>query len=141
MTKLLVVFGATGQQGGSVVNFVLNDPELSREYKLRAVSRDKNSNAAKALTVKGAEVVEANPNNASSLTPALQGAHTVFSMTFPEPNDMRSSEIRQGKAMVDAAVAAGAQYFIFSTLPNVTKISGGKYTKVLTFDMKAEVEE
>jgi uncharacterized protein YbjT (DUF2867 family) len=40
MSKLLVFFGATGNQGGSVVNFVLNDPTLSKEYKIRAVTRD-----------------------------------------------------------------------------------------------------
>jgi hypothetical protein len=43
MSKVLVVFGATGQQGGSVVNCVINDPELSKQYKVRGVTRDHQS--------------------------------------------------------------------------------------------------
>jgi hypothetical protein len=39
MAKILAVFGATGVQGGSVINHVLNDPELSKEYEIRAVSK------------------------------------------------------------------------------------------------------
>lgn len=40
MAKVLTVFGATGQQGGSVVEYVLNDPELFKKYKVRAITRD-----------------------------------------------------------------------------------------------------
>ena len=39
MSKLLVVFGATGQQGVSVVNYVLKDPTLSKQFKIRAITR------------------------------------------------------------------------------------------------------
>ena len=52
MSKTLVVFGATGQQGASVVDFVLNDPELSQLYKIRAITRDVNSPKAKELSQK-----------------------------------------------------------------------------------------
>lgn len=141
MSKLLVVFGATGQQGGSIVDFVLNDPELSKQFEIRGISRDRNSSAAKALTAKGVEVVEADSNNPESLGAAVEGAHTVFSMTFPDFKDVKGSEVRQGKAVVDASIAAKAHYIIFSTLPNVTKLTGGKYTNVVSFDAKAEVEE
>ena len=49
-------------------------------------------------------------------------------------------EIAQGKAMADAAVAAGASLLIWSSLPHISKISNGKFTKVYHFDSKAEVE-
>ena len=49
-------------------------------------------------------------------------------------------EIAQGKAMADAAVAAGAELFIWSSLPNVTAMTHGKLTQVAHFDSKAEVE-
>ena len=42
---------------------------------------------------------------------------------------------------MDAAKAAGARLLVFSGLPNVTKISGGKNTGVHHFDSKAEVVE
>lgn len=49
MSKILAVFGATGQQGGSVIDYVLNDPELSQKYKIRAITHDANSEKAKRL--------------------------------------------------------------------------------------------
>jgi uncharacterized protein YbjT (DUF2867 family) len=55
--------------------------------------------------------------------------------------DARNVEFAQGKGVVDVAVAEGVQYMIFSTLPHISKISGGKYTKVAAFDAKAEIED
>ena len=43
--------------------------------------------------------------------------------------------------MADAAVAAHARYFIFSTLPHAGRISGGKFKKLASFNAKAETEE
>lgn len=141
MNKVLVVFGATGQQGGSVVDHVINDRGLLKQYTIRAICRDTSSEGAQQLAKKGVEVVAANPDDVTTLQPALTGAHTVFAMTFPDFMDVKNSEVRQGRAIVDAAVAQNVQYFIFSTLPWVSKISGGKYMKVEGFDAKAEVEE
>lgn len=139
--ELLVVFGATGNQGSSVINFVLNDPELSQKYSIRAIGRDTSSRAMQSLSSKGVETVSANPDDESTLPAALKDAHTVFAMTFPSYTDVKATEIRQGRAIADAAVSAGVQYLIFSTLPYVTKMTNGKYTKVEGFDAKAEVEE
>lgn len=82
MSKVLAVFGATGQQGGSVVDYVLNDPELSRRYKIRAITRDLNSEKAKQLK-KQVEVVQGDVLDRASLETALTGAHTIFAMTTP----------------------------------------------------------
>ena len=49
-------------------------------------------------------------------------------------------EIAQGKAMADAAVAEGVDLLIWSSLPNVTKMTEGKLTGVKHFDSKATVE-
>jgi uncharacterized protein YbjT (DUF2867 family) len=56
--KTVVVFGATGIQGGSVAKALLNDPISARHFKIRAVTRDPTKPAAKALVVRGAEVVK-----------------------------------------------------------------------------------
>lgn len=61
MSKILTVFGATGNQGGSVIEAILADPALSKEYKIRAITRDTSKPAAKALAAKGAEVVSVRP--------------------------------------------------------------------------------
>ena len=50
-------------------------------------------------------------------------------------------EVAQGKAIADAAIAMGVKLIIWSSLPNVTRMTGGKLTKVHHFDSKAKVEE
>jgi uncharacterized protein YbjT (DUF2867 family) len=57
MSKIFTVFGATGNQGGSVVRHVLDHPELSKTYKIRAITRDVSKPASLALKDKGCEVV------------------------------------------------------------------------------------
>ena len=142
MCKLLVVFGATGQQGGSIISNVLDDAELSKQYKIRGITRDPSSSAAEALKKRGVDVAKADMTDPSSLSSVLKGAHTVFFLTAPVMGaDAKNEEFAQGKGVVDVAVAEGIQYMIFSTLPHVTRISGGKYTKVAAFDAKAEIED
>ncbi|KFY20672.1 hypothetical protein V491_03526 [Pseudogymnoascus sp. VKM F-3775] len=140
MSNILAILGATGQQGGSVLNFVLNDPELSQKYKIRAITRDVNSEKAKKLQEK-VEVVQGDVNDQASLKTALAGVHTVFSVTTPSfgPNALED-EYKVGKSIADIAVESGAQYIIFSTLPAVKEISGGKYANVFPFDSKAKIE-
>ena len=141
MSKVLAVFGATGQQGGSVINYVRNDPELSQKYKIRAITRDVNSEKAKRLKEK-VEVVPGDVLDRASLETALTGAHTVFAMTTPSFGpDGLEVEYNSGKTIADVAVENGAEYIIFSTLPPVKEISGGKYTKVTPFDAKAKAEQ
>jgi uncharacterized protein YbjT (DUF2867 family) len=81
MSKILIVFGATGQQGGSVIDYVINDPQLSKQYKVRGVTSDPSKPAAHALEEKGVEVVKGHVENKGSLMQVMQGAHTVFGMT------------------------------------------------------------
>lgn len=77
MSKILAIFGATGNQGGSLVDYVLVDPVLSKEYNIRAITRDASSPAAKVLQDRGIEVVAAEDYEAATLSEALKGAHTV----------------------------------------------------------------
>jgi uncharacterized protein YbjT (DUF2867 family) len=53
--KLLVVFGATGIQGGSVVKAILGDAKLSETWAVRGITRDTSKPSAKALEALGAE--------------------------------------------------------------------------------------
>lgn len=78
MSKLLVILGATGQQGGSIISYVLNDSVLAKEYKLRGVSRDPSTSLAQDLIRKGVEIVKADVNAPESLKNAFKDAHTVF---------------------------------------------------------------
>ncbi|KAJ1559234.1 hypothetical protein HK405_011486, partial [Cladochytrium tenue] len=56
-------------------------------------------------------------------------------------NPSKDREVAFGKAIADAAVAAGTQYIVWSTLPHANRRSGGRLTHVAHFDGKAEVEE
>ena len=142
MSQILAVFGATGQQGSSVVDYVLHDPELSQKYKIRAITRDVNSEKSKQLKEEKVEVVQGDVLKRASLETALTGVHTVFAMTTPSFDpDGFEVEYNSGKTIADVAVEKGAEYIIFSALPPVKEISGGKYTKVTHFDAKAKVEQ
>lgn len=141
MGKLLVVFGATGNQGVSVINKILGDTMLSEMFDIRAITRDPTNPKALLLKDKGVEVLKGELNENLSITEAVKGAHTVFAATVSNygPNGIQS-EIQQGKSLVDAAVSAGVENFIWSTNINATYISSGKIP-VPQFDAKAEVED
>ncbi|GKZ79241.1 hypothetical protein AnigIFM56816_003126 [Aspergillus niger] len=142
MSKILVVVGATGQQGSSIINSILSDPKLSPEYTIRGTTRDPNSPKAQALAAKGIEIVAANFNEPESLQRAFTGAHTVFANT-PTIYDGHTyeHEVAHGRALIDAAVAVGVPFYIYSTLPSISKISQGWLKNGGHFDGKEEVEQ
>jgi uncharacterized protein YbjT (DUF2867 family) len=142
MSKLLTILGATGNQGGSLANYVVSDPILSKEYSIRAVTRDTQKPAAKALAAKGIEVVQGDLDDIDSIKAAFKGTHTVFAVTTTIYDEqLKAREVRQGNFLADAAVEASVQYLIWSTLPSPTLESKGKYAKVESFDSKYEVEQ
>ncbi|KAK4233495.1 hypothetical protein C8A03DRAFT_38785 [Achaetomium macrosporum] len=140
MSQLLVIFGATGQQGGSLAEFVLSDPALSARYKIRGIARDTSNPAAEALRAKGAEIVSADLDDPASLKTALAGADTVFITTRTIYDEqVKEREVRQGRNAADAAVAVGAKYIIYSTEVHCEVITKGKY-RVAAYDSRGEVE-
>ncbi|KAI1756247.1 hypothetical protein F4782DRAFT_537999 [Xylaria castorea] len=140
MVKLLTVFGATGQQGGALINYILENQALFADFSLRGVTRDATKPAATALGGRGVDIVEADLNIPSTLTKAVAGSHAVFAVTNFWEEASATIEISQGKAIADAAVAAGARQIIWSSLPNVSEMTGGRITSMKHFDSKAEVE-
>ena len=56
--KIVVVFGATGVQGGSVIKSILGDPRTAEEFKIRGITRDPSKPNAQALTKQGVECVK-----------------------------------------------------------------------------------
>ncbi|CDK27669.1 unnamed protein product [Kuraishia capsulata CBS 1993] len=142
MTKLLVVFGATGNQGGSVIRTVLGTKELSTTYKVRAVTRDSTKPAALKLKELGAEVVEADYNDQPAISKALYGADTVFAVTMTgfETIGSLTIEYEQGKLIADESVKAGARYLIWSTSVDVERATNGQLS-VPHFQVKYNVEK
>ncbi|CAK1355981.1 NmrA-like family domain-containing protein 1 [Cercospora beticola] len=139
--KLLVVFGATGNQGGSVIDLVLSTPDLSSKYSLRGITRSTSSPKAQALTSKGVEMVSADLNDPSSLQSALQGAYGVYGITDFWSLMSKEKEITQGKAIFSAARSSGVKHLVFSALPYAEKLTNGQLAHVEHFDSKAIVKE
>ncbi|RDW82995.1 hypothetical protein BP5796_04486 [Coleophoma crateriformis] len=139
--KVLVVFGATGNQGGSVVNSILSDPIASARFHIRGITRDISKPAALALADKGVETVQADLQEKDSLRKALDNAYAVFAVTnFWEHLDV-TLEVQQGKNIADVAKELNIEHLIWSGLPNVAKISNNKFSKVYHFDGKAEITD
>jgi len=126
--KRIAVIGATGQQGGGVVRAL----QASGQFKVRALTRnpDKHRELAE-------EIVEADLGSPETLKAAFAGAHGAFLVTnFQEAG---SDELQQATAAIGAAKDAGVKHFIWSTLPDVEAISGGKFD-VPHFTGKAKID-
>jgi uncharacterized protein YbjT (DUF2867 family) len=143
--KIIAVMGATGSQGGGLVQAILNDP--SGAFAARAITRDVNSDKAKALAKAGAEVVAANIDDEASLKKAFSGAYGAYCVTFFWAHFSPEKEQANAATMARAAKAAGLQHVIWSTLEDTRKwiplsdnrmpTLQGKY-KVPHFDAKGE---
>ena len=125
--KLIAVIGATGQQGGAVVRAL----QAGGQFTVRALTRNPGKHRELAE-----EVVEADLDRRETLKAAFEGAHGVFLVTnfWEEGTD----ELKQATAAVRAAKDTGVKHFVWSTLPNVEAISGGKFD-VPHFTGKAKI--
>ena len=146
--KIIAVVGATGAQGGGLVRAIASDPASG--FVARALTRDVNSEKAKALARLGAEVVAANVDDVESLKKAFAGAYGAFCVTFFWDHFSPERELAQATALAQAAKAAGIQHAVWSTLEDTRKwvplndnrmpTLMGKY-KVPHLDAKGEADE
>jgi hypothetical protein len=157
-SKLIVVIGATGLQGGSVARLFATKPG----WRVRGITRnpDKPSNAA--LRESGIELVAADLEDPESLDKAFAGANVIFAntdfwqflndpstyataeATGKKPNQIAfDREVQQGKNAVDIAAkhVSTLDLFIWSSLSDTKKWSKGEYTWNLHFDAKAAVTD
>ncbi|NWU43407.1 NMRL1 protein, partial [Hylia prasina] len=134
--KLIVVFGATGAQGGSVARALLDEGT----FKVRAVTRRPGKKEAKELRRRGAEVVKADQDDEASLERALAGAYGAFIVTDFWEHCSKEKEIEQGQRLADLSKRLGLRHVVFSGLENVHQLTGGRL-EVLHFDGKGMVGE
>lgn len=116
-TRTIAVVGATGAQGGALVRAIAADP--SGAFTARAITRDPDSDKARALAELGAEVVRADLDYPASLERAFAGAHGVYCVTNFWEHFSPEKEITQATNMARAAKAAGAEHVIWSTLEDM----------------------
>lgn len=112
--KIIAIVGATGAQGGGLARAIFNDPESP--FRARAITRNAGSDKARELTRFGAEVVEADLDDAESLKRAFQGAHGAYCVTNFWEHFSPEKEVAQAANMAEAARAAGLAHVIWSTL-------------------------
>jgi len=121
--EIISVTGATGQQGRAVAKKLLADG-----WKVRALTRDPNKPAAQELKSLGAEVVPGDMDKPAELDAAFKGAYGVFSVqNFWLPNVGFEGEVKQGKAVADAAKAAGVQHLVYSSVGSAHRGMGQKH--------------
>ncbi|KAJ7111477.1 hypothetical protein C8R44DRAFT_985563 [Mycena epipterygia] len=136
-TRIVSVFCATGSQGSSAVAALLKNGTFTP----RALTRDPTSEAALRLKASDVEVVQVDVNDKASIVSALRGSEAVFGVTVLERVPGDPTEYNQGKNMIDAAKEVGVKFFVFSSLPSFTKLSGGKLTAANPFEAKARIQE
>ncbi|KAJ7046214.1 hypothetical protein C8F04DRAFT_1248470 [Mycena alexandri] len=140
---IITIFGANGTQGSAVLEAVLADGKFTP----RAVSRSLESPGSKTLIARGIEVAVANLFDKGSVVNAMRGSEAVYAVTnFWDPavssaDPEGKGELIQGKNLVDAAKEVGVKFFIWSSLPNATRLSKGLYKHIYHFDNKAEIED
>ena len=143
--KIIAVVGATGAQGGGLARAILND--RNGPFAARALTRDVNSDKAKALAAAGAEVVAADVDDVESLKRAFKGAYGAYCVTFFWNHFSPEREQVNAANMANAAKDAGLRHVIWSTLEDTRKFVPltdnrmptlmGRY-KVPHFDSKGE---
>lgn len=156
--KLVVVVGATGNQGGSVARRFLQDSR----YAVRGLTRNTSSPASQLLAALGVEMVAVQLDDPQSLDVAFAGANIIFSVTnywepFFRPDCRKTAKVigmscrqyaydveyRQGKNIADAAAKVVDTLenngFLVSTLSHARKCSDGKFTDLYHFDSKADI--
>jgi len=128
--RSVLVTGATGQQGGAVVRAL-----IARGHRVKALSRNPDSDGAKRLAAAGVEVVAGDLDDGASVVKAASGVDTMFLMGNSYEAGVEA-ETRQGILAADAAKAAGIGHLIYSSVGDADKKTG-----VPHFDSKYLVEK
>ncbi len=146
--KVIAVVGATGAQGGGLVRAIVND--ASSGFVARALTRDVNSDKAKALAELGAEVAAADLDDVESLKRAFAGAYGVFCLTNFWEHFSPEKEYAQARAQATATKQVGVRHVIWSTLEDTRRwvpLSDNRMPtlmgtyKVPHFDAKGEADQ
>ncbi len=112
--QIILVTGATGNQGGAAAARL-----LTAGWRVRALTRDPASRAARALAGAGAEVTAGDRDDPGSLRAATDGAYGVFSVqqgALSIPPLRFEDEVRRGRNVVDAAAVAGAEHLVYASV-------------------------
>src|SRR6185503_3476116 len=128
--RMVLVTGATGQQGGALASLLLKQGQ-----RVRAITRNTGSPRARALSQQGAELFTADAGDPASLEQASAGVGAVFVMATPFEAGV-DAETRQGINIVSAAAAAGVKHIVYSSVAGADQATG-----IPHFESKFRVEQ
>jgi uncharacterized protein YbjT (DUF2867 family) len=117
--KIIAVVGATGAQGGGLVRAITGDKDGG--FTARALTRDVNSEKARALADLGAEVVPLDISDRESVEKAFDGAYGAFCVTFFWEHFSPERELADATRLAEAAKQVGLKHVIWSTLEDTRK--------------------
>lgn len=129
-SRIIVVSGATGLQGGAVTRRL-----LKHGWSVRGLTRNAASKQAQALKALGVEVVQGDMEEVASLRPVFAGAYGVYSVQNPFIGGPEA-EIRQGKNVADVATASGVQHLVYGSAG-----IGRRGTNVPSWETKLQIED
>lgn len=127
--ELILVTGATGSQGGAVARELVN-----RGFRVRGLTRNPEGANAVALRDYGVQMVKGDFEDPETLKAAMAGAYGVFAVTDFWEHGFET-EIAHGKALIDAAKAAGIRHFVFTSVAGANDFTG-----IPHFQTKAQIE-
>lgn len=132
MATNILVTGATGTQGGAVIDSLLGGEY--GEFEVFGLTRDASSDAATALDARGVTLVEGDMTDGDAMRAAVDGMDAVFAVTtFFEAGP--EAEREQGITVADAALEAGVEHFVLSSVGSADADTG-----LAHFESKADVE-
>ncbi|HZF48579.1 MAG TPA: NmrA/HSCARG family protein [Polyangiaceae bacterium] len=129
--QVVLVTGATGQQGGATIRHLAQ----RGGFKLRGMTRNPDGNAAKALASLGVELVRGDLDDTASLDRALSGAWGVYAVQNTWEAGVEKEE-EQGKRIATLACERGVQHFVYASVASADKATG-----IPHFDNKGRVEQ
>ena len=129
-SKLVLVTGATGKQGGACVEALLN-----RGHQVRALTRNPASPAANRLRERGVDIAVGDFTDRDSLVRAARGVDAVYAMSTPYEQGAEH-ETAQGITITDAGTAARVAHFVYSSVASANRRTGIEH-----FDGKYAVEK
>jgi uncharacterized protein YbjT (DUF2867 family) len=127
--RTILVTGATGKQGGALLNHL-----QQRGFPVRAFTRDAAKAQARSLQKPGMEVFQGNLDDRSSVTRALDGVNGVYAVQDSKPGF--ETEVRQGVSLADAANRSGIEQYVYSSVASADRNTG-----ISHFESKASIEE
>ncbi|CAG8019570.1 unnamed protein product [Penicillium olsonii] len=145
MSKTILITGATGKQGGSVITALLN---ANADVEILAVTRDASSGGAQKVKAKSSNIklVEGNLDDAEKIFENARGVTSqpvwgVYSVQVPVPGGSdKEAEERQGNSLVDAALKNNVKHFVYSSVDRGGEASFDSPTPIPHFISKHKIE-